>query len=124
MVKGIRIQKQTYCLEERELTKGDYKRLLKASLQDEQLYLILQTICATGIRVSELRYFTVEAVESREITVSCKGKTRMFFLPGGLRKLLRSFAKRRNIQSGYIFRNKNGGAMDRSTAGRSNGWAW
>lgn len=117
-VKGIRIQKQTYCSEERELTKGDYKQLLKAALKDEQLYLILQTICATGIRVSELQYFTVEAVESWEITVSCKGKTRTIFLPGDLRKRLRSFAKRRRIGSGHIFRNKRGGALDRSVIWR------
>lgn len=117
-VKNIRIQRQTYCLEEQELTKGDYKRLLNAAVKDEQLYLILQTICATGIRVSELQYFTVEAVESREITVSCKGKTRTIFLPADLRKRLRSFAKRMRIGSGHIFRNKRGGALDRSVIWR------
>lgn len=117
-VKNIRIQRQTYCPEERELTKEDYQNLLKAALQDEQLHLILQTICSTGIRVSELRYFTVEALDRQEITVSCKGKTRTIFLPAKLKKLLRNFAKRRGIQSGVIFRNSKGGAMDRSTIWR------
>lgn len=118
-VKSIRLQRQTYCPEERELTKSDYRRLLKAAMRDEQLHLILQTICATGIRVSELRCFTVEPLSGREITVSCKGKTRTIFLPGELRKLLRSFAKERRIRSGPIFRNSKGGALDRSTI-----WRW
>lgn len=62
-VKSIRIQQQTYCAEEKELGKGEYLRLLEAAQKKEQLYLLLQTICATGIRVSELRHFTVEAVK-------------------------------------------------------------
>lgn len=117
-VKSVRIQRQTYCPEERELTKGDYHRLLKAALRDKQLHLILQTICATGIRVSELRYFTVEALERHEITVSCKGKTRTILLPGELRRLLRNFAKHRRIDTGPIFQNSKGGALDRSTIWR------
>ena len=59
-VKSIRIQQQTYCREDQELTKGEYMRLLAASRKKEQLNLVIQTICGTGIRVSELRYFTVE----------------------------------------------------------------
>lgn len=117
-VKSVRIQRQTYCPEERELTKGDYHRLLKASLRDKQMHLILQTICATGIRVSELRYFTVEALERHEITVSCKGETRTILLPGELRRLLRSFAKHCRIDTGPIFQNSKGGALDRSTIWR------
>lgn len=117
-VKTIRIQRQSFCTEEQELTKADYKRLLKAAARDEQLHLILQTICATGIRVSELQYFTVEAMRSGEIVVSCKGKTRRIFLPGTLRKQLNSFAKRRNIASGAIFRNSKGGSLDRSSIWR------
>lgn len=117
-VKTIRVQRQSFCPEEKELTKADYKRLLKAACRDEQLHLILQTICATGIRVSELRYFTVETVDLREIAVSCKGKSRRIFLPGALRKQLLSFAKRRRITSGPIFRNTMGGVLDRSTIWR------
>ena len=117
-VKNIRFQRQIYCTEEKELTKAEYLRLLEVSQKDVRLNLILQTICATGIRVSELRFFTVEALSGREITVSCKGKTRTIFLPGELRKLLRSFARERRIQSGPIFQNSKGGALDRSTIWR------
>ena len=69
-VKNIRLQRQTYCAEEKELTKAEYLRLLSASKNNEQLNLVIQTICSTGIRVSELRYFTVEAVRSGEITAT------------------------------------------------------
>ena len=117
-VKTIRIQRQSFCTEEQELTKADYQRLLKAALKDEQLHLILQTICSTGIRVSELRYFNVEAVDRREIVVSCKGKSRRIFLPEALRKQLLSYAKRRKIKTGLIFRNTVGGALDRSSIWR------
>lgn len=117
-VKSIRLQRQTYCPEERELTKAEYMRLLKAALRDEQLHLILQAICSTGIRVSELQHFTVEALTAREIAVSCKGKTRTIFLSGELRKHLQRFARRRHITAGPIFRNSKGGVLDRSTIWR------
>ena len=68
-VKNIRTQRQTYCTEDKELTKAEYLRLLEASKKNEQLNLVLQTICGTGIRVSELRYFTVEAVRRGEIVI-------------------------------------------------------
>jgi len=63
--KNIRMQQQTYCAEDQELTKAEYLRLLGASKGNEQLNLVIQTICGTGIRVSELRHFTVEAVRRR-----------------------------------------------------------
>ena len=75
-VKNIRLQRQTYCTEERELTKTEYLRLLTAAQENLKLNLVLQTICGTGIRVSELQYFTVEAVKRGQIVVSCKNKTR------------------------------------------------
>ena len=68
-VKNIRTQRQTYCTEDRELTKAEYLRLLAASKKNEQLNLVIQTICGTGIRVSELQYFTVEAIQQGEVTV-------------------------------------------------------
>lgn len=117
-VKSIRLQRQTYCPEEQELSREDYMRLLRAALKDEQLYLILQAICSTGIRVSELRWFTVEAMGRGTLTVSCKGKTRTIFLPGQLRKKLLRFARSRGIGSGPIFRNSKGGILDRSTIWR------
>ena len=73
-VKNLKTQHQTYCAEEKELTKAEYLRLLKAAESRPQLRLIMETICGTGIRVSELRYFTVEAVTHGEIMVRCKSK--------------------------------------------------
>ena len=87
-VKSLKIQRQTYCAEEKELTKAEYLRLLEASKNQPQLNLIMQTICGTGIRVSELKYFTVEPVRRGEIVVSCKSKPRTILLPGKLKKLL------------------------------------
>ena len=113
-VKTLRCQRQTYCTEEKELTKAEYLRLLQASQQNEQLNLVIQSICGTGIRVSELRYFTVEAVTSGEITIHCKSKIRTILVPGKLKKLLLHYAKRSGIQSGNIFITKNGKPMDRS----------
>lgn len=113
-VKTLRCQRQTYCAEEKELTKSEYLRLLEASKKNEKLNLVIQTICGTGIRVSELRYFTVEAVNRGEITVQCKSKTRTILVPGKLKKLLLNYAKHCRIQSGTIFVTKNGKPMDRS----------
>lgn len=117
-VKNIRLQHQTYCAEEKELTKAEYMRLLEASRKNAQLNLVLQTICGTGIRVSELRYFTVEAVYRGEITVNCKSKTRTILVPGKLKKQLLNYAKQRNIHSGVIFLGKSGNPLDRSSIWR------
>lgn len=113
-VKSIRTQRQTYCAEEKELTKAEYMRLLAASQKNEQLNLVLQTICGTGIRVSELQYFTVEAVRIGEVVIACKGKTRNILVPGKLKNMLLGYAKRKGIASGVIFVGKNGKALDRS----------
>lgn len=114
-VKNIRTQRQTYCSEDKELSKSEYLRLLEASKKNEQLNLVIQTICGTGIRVSELRYFTVEAVQSGKITVDCKNKTRTILVPGKLRKLLLQYAKNSRIISGVIFLGKNGKPLNRSS---------
>ena len=117
-VKSLRVQRRIYVPEERELTKEEYRRLLEASKGDEQMNLLLQTICATGIRISELRYFTVEAIRSEELTVCGKNKTRTIFLPPQLRKALSRYAVRRNIRSGPVFVTRSGNCLD-----RSNVWA-
>ena len=93
-VKSLRQQKQIYCAAEKELTKAEYLRLLEASVKQEQLNMIIQTICGTGIRVSELKYFTVEGVRHGEIMVQCKNKNRTVLVPGKLRKRLLDFAKK------------------------------
>jgi len=113
-VKTLRCQRQTYCTEENEPTKTEYLRLLEASKQKEQLNLVIQTICGTGIRVSELKFFTVEAIRRGEITVQCKSKTRTILVPGKLKKLLLNYAKNRGITKGIIFASKSGKPLDRS----------
>ena len=113
-VKSIRTQRQTYCTEDQELTKAEYLRLLAASKKNEQLNLLLQTICATGIRVSELRYFTVEAVRCGEITVACKSKTRTILVPGKLKNILLNYAKRQGITTGAVFITRTGKPLNRS----------
>lgn len=113
-VRQLRQQRQTFCAEDKELTRGEYLRLLAAAGNHSQLNLVLQTICSTGIRVSELRYFTVEAVRRGEVVVNCKSKTRTVFVPGKLRKLLQEYARERNIRSGAIFVTKRGEPLNRS----------
>ena len=113
-VKNLRCQRQTYCAEDQELTKAEYLRLLEASGKQPQLNLVLQTICGTGIRVSELKYFTVEAVRRGEVSVRCKSKTRTILVPGKLKSLLLSFSKKNGITAGPIFVTRNGRTLDRS----------
>lgn len=105
---------KTYCASEKELTKEEYFRILEAAKQDVRLYFVMQTICGTGIRVSELRYFTVEAVKQAEITINCKSKIRTILVPQKLRKLLIQYAKRNGIHSGPIFVTRNGNPLNRS----------
>jgi site-specific recombinase XerD len=113
-VKTIRFQRQSYCPKSRELTREEYFRLLQVAQKSPRLHLILQAICSTGIRVSELRYFTVEAMRRGEVTVHCKSKVRTILVPGRLRSMLLNYAKKQRIRSGSIFIGKNGRALDRS----------
>ena len=117
-VKNLRVQRQTYCAEEKELSKAEYLRLLEASGKNTQLSIVLQTICGTGIRVSELRYFTVEAVQHGRITVSCKSKTRTILVPGKLKNLLLNYARQHRITTGPILLGRNGKPLDRSSIWR------
>lgn len=117
-VKNLRVQRQTYCAEEKELSKAEYLRLLEASGKNTQLSIVLQTICSTGIRVSELRYFTVEAVQHGRITVSCKSKTRTILVPGKLKNLLLNYARQHRITAGPILLGRNGKPLDRSSIWR------
>ena len=112
-VKFVKFQKQIYCEKEKELTKSEYERLLKAAERNEQLKLVMQTICGTGIRVSELRFFTVEEVRRGDVIVNCKGKTRTILIPRKLRTKLLEYAGKRKIRSGVIFLAKNGKPLDR-----------
>ena len=113
-VKNIRTQQHTYCTEDKELTKTEYLRLLAASKKNEQLNLVIQTICGTGIRVSELQYFTVEAIRYGEVTVDCKNKTRTILVPGRLKNILLNYAKKHGICAGAIFVTRTGKPLNRS----------
>ncbi len=113
-VKSLKQQKQIYCPEDKELTKEEYFRLLEASRKNVQLQLIMQTICSTGIRVSELRFFTVEAVKQGEVIVNCKGKIRTILLPNNLRKKLLEYARKKRISGGAVFVNGKGNPLNRS----------
>lgn len=113
-VKNLKIQQQAYSPEDKELTMEEYRKLLNAANGQPQLRLIMETICSTGIRVSELKYFTVEAVRVGEVRISNKGKNRIILLPDRLKKKLWKWAKERNITSGAIFVSKNGKPICRS----------
>ena len=113
-IKTLRCQRQIYCAENKELTKAEYMRLLAASKGSERLNLILQTICATGIRISELKFFTVKAIHCGEVYVRCKNKTRPILIPGKLRALLNDYARRNGIKGGAIFISRSGKILDRS----------
>ena len=114
VVKCLKTQRKIYCTEEKELSKAEYERLLSAAKNRPRLQLILKTICSTGIRVSELQYFTVEGVRSGEITVECKNKLRTVIIPRQLKPLLLNYAGKQGIESGIIFRTRSGKPVDRS----------
>lgn len=119
-VKSIKLQRQVYCSEEKELTKAEYTRLVNAAKQkgNERLNLILQTICGTGIRVSELQFITVDAVKAGEAIVSLKGKTRSVFIVKELQKKLLRYATEQGIQSGAIFITRTGKPISRTNIWR------
>lgn len=112
-VKNLKLQPSAYCAEEKELTKAEYMRLLSAAEHQPKLQLILETICSTGIRVSELAFFTVECVRLGEISVHCKSKIRTILIPGKLRRRLLEYAKKNGISTGVVFAAKNGKPMNR-----------
>lgn len=115
-LKALPVQRRLCREENRELTAAEYRRLLNAAKakKNERLLLVMEAICSTGIRVSELRFFTVEAVAAGRAQVTNKGKTRWVYLPGELCKLLRSYAKERGIASGPVFVTRSGRPLDRS----------
>ena len=115
-VKALKMQKQIFSAEDKELTKGEYQKLLEAAKQikNQRLYYLMQTICSTGIRVSELKFITVEAVKSRQAKINCKGKVRMIWLSGELCRILLMYIKENNIKSGSVFQTRTGKPLNRS----------
>lgn len=119
-VRLLKIQRQMFCPEERELTKTEYLRLVNTAKHkgNKRLHLILQTICGTGIRVSELQFITVEAVKAGEAIVSLKGKTRSVFIIKELQKRLLRYATEQGIKSGFIFITRTGKPINRTNIWR------
>ena len=119
-VKRIKVQKSLFLREEKELTQKEYQKLLETAVKDGkyQLALCMETIASTGIRISELEFFTVEALKQSYIGIVNKGKYRRIFLPRKLRSRLLKYAGRQKIKSGPIFVTRNGKPKCRSNIGR------
>lgn len=114
-VKNLRIQQQMFLKSENELSHAEYELLLTVSQRkNERLYFLMQTICSTGIRVSEVRFVTVDAISRGVAEINCKGKRRSVFLPDRLCFLLRKYTDRHRIRSGPVFITKTGNPIDRS----------
>lgn len=118
--KFLKISKSSFYPERIELSKKEYERLVKTALANgnERLALLLQTICASGIRVSELLYITVEAVHKGQAEIECKGRIRTVLLSRKLCTVLHNYVEKKNIRQGMIFVTKSGRALDRSNIWR------
>ena len=119
-VKPLKIQREIFTKPEKELSKEEYIRLVKAAQEKQncRLALILQTICATGIRVSELQFITLETARTGRAVVDCKGKKRTVFLPGALSRALQEYCREHEIKEGIVFCTKNRKPLDRSNIWR------
>lgn len=115
-VKFLKVQRRAYIDEKRELTEREYERLMEtAGKQGKiQLYYLMMTICSTGMRVSELRYVTVDAVLHGKAEISMKGKYRIVIFPKELVRELKDYARKKGIRNGCIFCTRNGLPLDRS----------
>lgn len=120
-VHAVKKQRRIFCDEREELSKQEYLRLLQAARRrhDQRLYLILQTLGGTGIRVSELRHITVQAVRASKAVVECKNKQRVILLPPGLQKQLRQYMRENGIESGPIFLSRSGRPLERTAVWRA-----
>lgn len=118
-VRAFKLQRRLFSVKN-ELTAEEYKRLVKAALnaQNERLALIIQAICSTRIRISELKFITVEAIRTGRAEISCKGKFRVIFLPDKLRAVLGNYVRKQKITAGAVFVTKKGNPVDRSNIWR------
>lgn len=116
-VKTLKIQRRIFSDSKKELTKEEYGKLLVAakSRENMKLYYLMQTICSTGIRVSELRFITLEALKEGKAEIKNKGKLRVILLPAELCKILKKYSERQKITSGPVFVTRNRKPLDRST---------
>ena len=114
-VRLLKVQRRIFCSESRELTVQEYEQLVRTAqaLGRERLALLMEAVCATGVRVSEIRYLTVEAARQGKAEIALKGKIRTILLPVKLCKKLLKYAKKQKIVSGEIFLTKNGSSLSR-----------
>ena len=114
-VKTLRIQRRLFREDCKELTREEYQRLIAAaqSTGRERLMLLMETICSTGIRVSEVKYITVEALKLGKAEISLKGKIRTILLPNKLCRKLLKYAKKQRTASGEVFLTRNGTGLSR-----------
>lgn len=119
-VKPLKIQKSMFCDEGKELSHAEYTRLVDAAGREgnERLALVIQTICASGIRVSELKFITAEAICSGKAEINNKGKRRTIFLPEKLCRILRKYMQKQKRTDGCVFVTKTGKPLDRSNIWR------
>lgn len=119
-VKPVKCQRAIFRSKERELTKAEYLRLLDTARRQgrQRLFLIMQTLCATGIRISELKYITVEAARTGRAVVNCKGKCRVILIPRKLCAQLLKWAKSGKTAGGPVFQTIGGKPLDRSNIWR------
>ena len=119
-VKTLKIQRQIFAKSEKELTKAEYERLLCAAQKkgNRRLYYLMQTLCSTGIRISELRFIDVSAIKSGKAVIRCKGKMRVVILTAPLCKMLRKYMREQGITKGSVFQTKSGKPINRSNVWR------
>ncbi len=114
-IRFLRLQRKAFRESDRELTRNDYQRLLDAAQDSgrERLRLLMETICSAGIRVSEVRYITLEAARRGKAEIALKGKIRTILLPARLCRKLVKYARRQSIAAGEIFVTRSGKSLSR-----------
>ena len=115
-VKRLNVQRNLFAIQDKELSKEEYRHLLKAAEEKGKpaLSLMIETICSTGIRVSELSYFTVDSIKQGRIQVQNKGKTRIILMPKALKMKLLYFVQKQHITKGCVFVTRTGKPKNRS----------
>ena len=115
-LKYLRVQRKTFLPADRELSHKEYERMVRAAENgsNERLALLVQTLCALGLRVSELKAVTVESLTSGEATIQNKGKLRTILIPHALARKLQAYCAERGIVSGSVFVTRTGKPLDRS----------
>lgn len=112
----LKVQNRIFLEETKELTEQEYRKVLEEARRqkDERMYYLIMTLCGTGIRISELKFITVRAVQEAKAMISLKGKNRIILIPGKLQRQLLDYIKRKHITEGCVFVTRTGKAMDRS----------